>query len=174
MRISSENDRGLSMAAACSRVHTESIALAASEDRIVGMLEGCRETVLQTRASVAWARMLVVELKTTRRIQEPLGGQVSKLEARLWMGVSAGELRGKIPDVWLVSFQDMWDSSEGRDFGQEELSVERIEYEVPLDFRVLEPRGEHRLEMDARVASGTRRAQGGGFEATQGVSDIKE
>lgn len=46
--------------------------------------------------------------------------------------------------------------------------------EMPLDFPVLEPRGEFRLEIDARVASGTGRAQRGGLEAAQGVSVIKE
>lgn len=49
--LSSKNDRGLNMVAACSHLHAESMALAASEDKIAGMLEGCRETVLQTRAS---------------------------------------------------------------------------------------------------------------------------
>ena len=38
----------------------------------------------------------------------------------------------------MVSFHETRDSSEGPDFGQTELSVEYVEYEVPLDFWILE------------------------------------
>lgn len=144
---------------ACSHVRVEGVSLAASEARIGGMPEGCWGAAgrwsFRPELVVAWARLSMVELKTTGRTQEPLGGQVSKAGGWTVDGVSASELRGKSPGVWLVSFQDMWDSSEGLDFGLEELCAECVEYEMSLDSWVPEPRGELQLEMGARAASGT-------------------
>lgn len=70
------------MATACSHVHVKGISLAASEARTAGVQEGCPEMVVQTRAiGLARARLLMVELKTIGRTQEPLEGQVSKAGA---------------------------------------------------------------------------------------------
>lgn len=127
---------------------------------MVGVQEGCPEMVVQTRAiGLAWARLSMVELKTIGRTQEPLGVKSPRLEPRLWMGVSASELRGKTLGVWLASFQDIRESSEGLDFGQEEVCAECVEYEAPLGSWVLEPGGELQLETGMRAASGTGRAQ---------------
>lgn len=148
------------MAIAYSHVHVKGVSLAASEARMAGVQEGCPEMVVQTRAiGLAWARLSMVELKIIGRTQEPLGVKSPRLEPGLWMGVSANELRGKTLGVWLASFQDIRESSEGLDFGQEELCAECVEYEAPLGSWVLEPGGELQLETGMRAASGTGRAQ---------------
>lgn len=60
----------------------------------------------------------------------------------------------------------MQDSREGLDFGQ---SVECVEYEVPLDSWVLEPRGELQLEMGTQQLQAQAGLKGGGdVKAAQG------
>ena len=69
----------------CSHLHVEDITLASSEERIAGvqgnLVEGNFLSMIQTRA-VAWTNTLAVDLKRAGRIQEPLGGQVSKAQGQ--------------------------------------------------------------------------------------------
>lgn len=78
--------RSLKMAMTCSHLPVESITLASSEERTAGVWEkqegdpgeGNFPSVIQTRAGGGLDEHMAVELKRTGRIQEPLGGHVSR------------------------------------------------------------------------------------------------
>lgn len=69
----------------------------------------------------------------------------------------------------MVSFHETGDPGEGLDCGREELSVECVGHEVPLDFWPLEDGGELRLELGTGKDFRHRR-ECRGIEEAQGMA----